>query len=293
MRLPAGDSPAVTGVWRPRIVLPLDFEVRFTADEQALILAHEGVHLARRDPAWNLLASILWCAQWFNPLAWLAIRAFREDQERACDAEVMRTHPGSARTYAAAMLKQADGDRAPLASAWVGRHPLVDRVAALRMHRRRLGRWRVVASVVLCAGLVAMANAATGRSGDAGVDAPSTDQRFVRLDVEVLAGDDIVAQPIIVVREGSAGSVSLDGPEGFDIEATARGAGADRIGLALRHAASPGGALAAVGEQVAVAGGAWVAFDLPSKSGTPITRVRIAARWITAAQMDALFEQQR
>jgi hypothetical protein len=151
----------------------------------------------------------------------------------------------------------------------------------------------MVASVVLCAGIVAMANAATGRHGDAGADAPSTDQRLIRLDVEVLAGDRVVAQPILVVREGAAGSVSLDGPEGFDIEATARGADADRIGLALRHAPAPGGDLAAIGEQVAVAGGAPVAFDVPSKAGQPITRVRIAARWITAAQMDALFGQHR
>jgi hypothetical protein len=148
---------------------------------------------------------------------------------------------------------------------------------------------------VLCAGIVAMANAATGRHGDAGADAPSTDQRLIRLDVEVLAGDNIVAQPILVVREGAAGSVSLDGPEGFDIEATARGVGAggDRIGVTLRHASSPGSALAAIGEQVVVAGGAPVAFDVPSKAGQPITRVRIVARWITAAQMDALFGQQR
>src|SRR5690606_24183995 len=40
--------PAVVGL-RGRIVLPADFEQRYGADERALILAHERIHLARRD----------------------------------------------------------------------------------------------------------------------------------------------------------------------------------------------------------------------------------------------------
>src|SRR5690606_30406002 len=40
--------PAVVGL-RARIVLPADFEDRYSDDERALILDHERIHLARRD----------------------------------------------------------------------------------------------------------------------------------------------------------------------------------------------------------------------------------------------------
>ena len=42
-------GPALIGAWRPRIVLPNDFECRYDADERALILRHEG---ACAPPRW-------------------------------------------------------------------------------------------------------------------------------------------------------------------------------------------------------------------------------------------------
>ena len=49
--LPAGTGPAVLGVWRRRIVLPLDVDSAFDAEERRLMLLHEGVHLRRADNA--------------------------------------------------------------------------------------------------------------------------------------------------------------------------------------------------------------------------------------------------
>ncbi|MFX6702176.1 M56 family metallopeptidase, partial [Acinetobacter baumannii] len=42
-------GPAMTGVWRPRIILPADFYQRYTGEEQMLVLRHEQIHLQRRD----------------------------------------------------------------------------------------------------------------------------------------------------------------------------------------------------------------------------------------------------
>ncbi len=66
-RLPAGCSPALPGAWRPRLALPLDFERRFDAAEQAAVLAHEAAHLRRHDNRWNLLAlhAAQRCWRWF------------------------------------------------------------------------------------------------------------------------------------------------------------------------------------------------------------------------------------
>ncbi|HLO93850.1 MAG TPA: M56 family metallopeptidase, partial [Burkholderiaceae bacterium] len=166
---PAGESPALMGLWQARIVLPQDFEQRFSARERALILAHEQVHARRHDNAWNLLAAGLLVLQWFNPLAWWALRAMRLDQELACDAAVLnQSHPDNpgeeplVKSYVNALLKSHPQRALPvLSTGWAHRHPLLARVKGLRQHRRPawqrvLGRCLAMG---LCAGVTVLAQA--------------------------------------------------------------------------------------------------------------------------------------
>ncbi len=97
-------GPAVLGFLRPRIVTPDGFQDHFTPQEQAAILAHERVHLARQDARINALAALLWCLCWFNPLIHLGARWLRIDQELACDASAVAGSI-SRRDYAQALLK--------------------------------------------------------------------------------------------------------------------------------------------------------------------------------------------
>ncbi|MDR7268587.1 beta-lactamase regulating signal transducer with metallopeptidase domain [Pelomonas saccharophila] len=152
---PSGASPAVVGLWPQRLVLPLDFEQRFDAPAQRLVLAHEAVHARRHDNAWNLLGALLLCLQWFNPLAWWAWRRLRGDQELACDAAVLSAEAGPAAlaAYAQAMLAAHPAGRQPaLASGWAARHPLVERVRMLSRHRRA-PRWQHAGAMLLVLGL--------------------------------------------------------------------------------------------------------------------------------------------
>lgn len=156
---PAGQSPAVVGLWPARLVLPADFGLRFDAPTRQLMLAHEGVHLRRQDNAWNLLALLLLCLQWFNPLAWWGRRALRDDQELACDEAVLdaATDPATGARYASALLAAHQGPGHPaLASGWTSSHPLVQRVQWLSRWRRA-SRVRRLASAALLAGLGAAA----------------------------------------------------------------------------------------------------------------------------------------
>ncbi|MGV7204441.1 TonB family protein [Xanthomonas citri] len=124
--------PVSLGLWRPRIVLPMDFDTRYSAAERTLILTHERLHLRRGDLYANLLAALLLCIGWWNPLMHLAWRAFRLDQELACDAEVLTRYPGKRRSYATAMLKTHCGACwTPTACRWNAPHALTQRVAAL------------------------------------------------------------------------------------------------------------------------------------------------------------------
>jgi beta-lactamase regulating signal transducer with metallopeptidase domain len=202
-----GEGPAVVGLWRPVIIVPDDFAMRYTPQEQQLILAHEAVHVRRRDPLMNALCALLQCVLWFHPLVHLAARRFRLDQELACDAAVMHAHPGLKRSYGEAMLKTQMSNQAALIHChWQSIHPLKERIMQLQhtaptSFRRLLGRATVTALVAAC-GYGAMA-------ANAGVE--STDRYMVKMKLN--AGRDASA-PALLVQEGVPASVQSTGTDG-------------------------------------------------------------------------------
>jgi TonB family protein len=127
-------GPAVVG---RSIILPADFEARFTPAEQAAILAHEAQHLARGDVVANVVVAVIQCLCWFNPFVHLSVRWFRFDQELACDAAVIAQRPGLRRPYAEALLKtQTVTAIPPLGCAWRARGfaALRSRIRLLKQH---------------------------------------------------------------------------------------------------------------------------------------------------------------
>ncbi len=148
-------GPALIGAWRPRIVLPRDFEARFDARERELVLAHERTHRARGDAQINALVAMWRCVQWFNPLVHYAAACLRIDQEMACDALVMSRFPETRRCYADAMLKaQRVGEsrqelRLPAGCHWPSRHPLKERILMLKFPVLTARRQRLAHAVVV------------------------------------------------------------------------------------------------------------------------------------------------
>jgi beta-lactamase regulating signal transducer with metallopeptidase domain len=152
----SGGCPALLGVLRPKIVLPVDFESRYTRLERLLVFSHERTHLRRGDALWNAFVALMRCVFWFNPVVHLASTCFRVDQELACDAAVLRDFPRSRRTYATAMLKTQMVDVAlPVGCNWQSAYCLKERLKMVKIavpsHRRRTyGRiCVVVASLVV------------------------------------------------------------------------------------------------------------------------------------------------
>jgi len=104
----AVEGPISLGLFRRRIVVPADFESRYSPEERALALDHEAIHHRRLDLWWNHLGLVILALNWFNPVAWFAFRAFRADQELACDAAVAaRAEPDARHDYARALVKSA------------------------------------------------------------------------------------------------------------------------------------------------------------------------------------------
>lgn len=102
------EGPISFGLFRRRIVVPADFESRYSPEEQLLALDHEAIHHRRLDLWWNHLGLLILALNWFNPVAWFAFKAFRADQELACDAAVAAKADTDARhDYARALVKSA------------------------------------------------------------------------------------------------------------------------------------------------------------------------------------------
>jgi hypothetical protein len=125
-----------------------------------MTLRHDGAHHARGDLLANLAGLVVLAAHWWNPLAHMAWRAFRADQELACDATVLAGSDGSARAaYAGAVLKSACIATPVAACAMNHKSQLKERIAMMK--DRNIGLLRRVAGGLLLAGLAGAALAAT------------------------------------------------------------------------------------------------------------------------------------
>ena len=82
-------SPVMTGLFRPRVLLPLHAALCSDGHTLRCILLHELNHYVRKDAAANLLMNLAGIVYWFNPLVWHALRQMRNDRETACDSGVL------------------------------------------------------------------------------------------------------------------------------------------------------------------------------------------------------------
>ena len=76
-------TPAVTGLLRPRLLLPHE---HYDVQELRYILRHELCHLKRRDMLLKLVLLSANAMHWFNPVVYLMLRQADEDIELACDS---------------------------------------------------------------------------------------------------------------------------------------------------------------------------------------------------------------
>ena len=200
--------PAVVGLWRPRVVLPEDFEARHPGAEGALVLAHERAHLRHHDTRALALAELLRAALWPQPLLHLALPRLRRDLELAADAAVLAAHPAARRAYADALLRGAlDAPPPPLACAWpASPHPLTERIAmliAITPTRPRAARALLPLLAALVAGAAWAAQPAVAPAAPASATAavPAGDGAWL-VHAELRIGD---GEPVRIAVRGAPG----------------------------------------------------------------------------------------
>ena len=94
--------PAVIGVFRPIVLLPLRALTGLSAEQLDAVIAHELGHIVRFDVAVNFLQVFAETLLFFHPAVWWLNRRIRADREDCCD-DVAVAACGSRVTYARAL----------------------------------------------------------------------------------------------------------------------------------------------------------------------------------------------
>lgn len=158
----AASGPFAAGIFLKTVVLPEDYRRRYQRDELRLAIEHELQHHRRCDMSANFAALIVLALHWWNPIAYFAHRAFRADQELACDALVLaRATPAERHAYGTALLKSAC-DRLPVAACALGAgDDLKRRLTMMKVYRWNAARARAgsaVAALLVGGGLLLTAS---------------------------------------------------------------------------------------------------------------------------------------
>lgn len=140
-------TPFILGIIRPRIYLPYSL----TGEDKVYVIAHETMHLKRRDHWWKPLGYLLLSVYWFNPLLWVAYILLCRDIELACDEKVIREMDVQERkAYSNSLINCSASCRliaaCPLAFGEVG---VKERIRSV-LNYRKPAFWIVMVSVILC-----------------------------------------------------------------------------------------------------------------------------------------------
>ena len=83
-------EPGVFGIVKPIILLPESVGLQLSPTQMEAVLAHELCHVRRRDNLAMAIHMVVESLFWFHPLVWFIRLRLLEEQELACDEEVLR-----------------------------------------------------------------------------------------------------------------------------------------------------------------------------------------------------------
>ena len=148
-------GPLAFGLFKRYIAVPQDFTRTYSPAERELALAHEMAHHKSGDLFANLVAFIILCLQWFNPVAWMSWNAFRFDQEAACDARVLAGKGSEERAiYGQALARTAFDGVPTFATALNSPKTIIERLRRLSMKdasakRRIFGKLGIITAAAI------------------------------------------------------------------------------------------------------------------------------------------------
>ena len=216
-------GPLVTGIFKPLVILPPNFETAYSERQQVFALTHELAHIKRRD-LWAAFMSLVFRSlNWPNPLVHFVAGKFRADQEAACDAYVLDIIGGGTTTkqnYAATLIHSAKLTRTTQGETGAAHplcltiyHPLKERLMTLKSSRTKPGILaKLGIATFLVAALTATAPltiASATDSSDNAEQSPTKMKKVLKW-VENINGVETEKSYEIITENGVTTAYSLD-----------------------------------------------------------------------------------
>ena len=230
-----GTVPMTWGVLQPVVWLPSDAD-SWDEERRTLVLAHELAHVRRRDALTQWIAHLALALNWFNPLAWMAVKRFRDERERACDDAVLElgTQPATYADHLLDIVRSHGAGGAPMpVMAMARRSQFEGRLLAIldgASRRGSLSTRRAFSAGALALAAVLPVAAIRGAPPEVVTIVPVADS-LVMGALDAGSGGD--AAPIVTAQERSAERTSP-----VPAPATKQVAGRDSLVTALRRSAS-------------------------------------------------------
>lgn len=130
-------SPLVSGLLNPRIYLPTGMDFANTV-LLGHVLAHEAMHVRRRDNWLKCAMLAALAVNWYNPLVWIMSKCLASDLEAACDAAVLgKCSQEERKSYAYSLLAMAiTGSRSTLLYSAFSKTEVEKRVKGIIRYRK-------------------------------------------------------------------------------------------------------------------------------------------------------------
>jgi len=98
-------SPMLIGFYKPTVVIP---NVRINPEDYRLALQHEWIHYKQRDGWIKLMAVLINCIHWFNPVSYFALANISEACEYSVDERITKNlKPAEKKRYSEMILNFA------------------------------------------------------------------------------------------------------------------------------------------------------------------------------------------
>lgn len=196
-------EPFVSGIIHPAVFLPTEL----TFEQERYVLAHELIHIRRKDYLIKPAAFLVTVIHWFNPLVWLAFWLMEKDMELSCDEAVLKKMGAECKKdYALTLLElsavQAGGLKRVVS---FGGNQMKDRIKNAMKYKKT----RVWVSVVMTTGVLLAAVCLLTNSEEQNQDLAGVDEKLYNI------------QPIntlnewaVVEKEEAAGEQGIESEKG-------------------------------------------------------------------------------
>jgi beta-lactamase regulating signal transducer with metallopeptidase domain/peptidoglycan/xylan/chitin deacetylase (PgdA/CDA1 family) len=97
------ESPIAVGILKPFILIPASLFLQISPAQLETVIAHELIHIRRRDALVNFAQSIIEVLFFYHPCVWFISSVIRREREFATDESVVETMENSHIVYASAL----------------------------------------------------------------------------------------------------------------------------------------------------------------------------------------------